>query len=54
LEYGVLPSSGYGILNLVSFVVFGEVQAHIRRIYLDGYGILVVKTVIFKLSSFKL
>ncbi|GJW03171.1 hypothetical protein Tco_1562027, partial [Tanacetum coccineum] len=24
LEYGVLPSSGYGVLDLVSFVVFGE------------------------------
>ncbi|GJR18207.1 hypothetical protein Tco_0966734 [Tanacetum coccineum] len=24
LEYVVLPSSGYGILDLVSFVVFGE------------------------------
>ncbi|GJT49629.1 hypothetical protein Tco_0975786 [Tanacetum coccineum] len=23
LEYGVLPSSGYGVLDLVSFVVFG-------------------------------
>nr|GEZ57658.1 hypothetical protein [Tanacetum cinerariifolium] len=24
LKYGVLPSSGYGILDLVSFMVFGE------------------------------
>ncbi|GKD78535.1 hypothetical protein Tco_1341156, partial [Tanacetum coccineum] len=24
LEYGVLSSSGYGVLDLVSFVVFGE------------------------------
>ncbi|GJU36817.1 zinc finger, CCHC-type containing protein [Tanacetum coccineum] len=24
LEYGVLPSSGYGVLDLVSFMVFGE------------------------------
>ncbi|GKE91388.1 hypothetical protein Tco_1572483, partial [Tanacetum coccineum] len=24
LEYGILPSSGYGVLDLVSFVVFGE------------------------------
>ncbi|GJS49286.1 hypothetical protein Tco_0599407 [Tanacetum coccineum] len=24
LEYGILPPSGYGILDLVSFVVFGE------------------------------
>ncbi|GJR27202.1 hypothetical protein Tco_1103434 [Tanacetum coccineum] len=24
LEYGILPSFGYGVLDLVSFVVFGE------------------------------
>ncbi|GJS12968.1 hypothetical protein Tco_0407440 [Tanacetum coccineum] len=28
--------------------------AQIRRIFLDGYGVLVVRTVIFKISSFKL
>ncbi|GKA55410.1 hypothetical protein Tco_0754359 [Tanacetum coccineum] len=28
--------------------------ARIRRIFLDGYGVLVFKTVIFKISSFKL
>nr|GEW33318.1 putative reverse transcriptase domain-containing protein [Tanacetum cinerariifolium] len=28
--------------------------ARIRRIFLDGYGVLVVRTVIFKISSFKL
>ncbi|GJW39233.1 retrovirus-related pol polyprotein from transposon TNT 1-94 [Tanacetum coccineum] len=44
LEYGVLSSYGYGVLDLVSFVVFGKVQAHIRRIFPDGYGVLVVKT----------
>ncbi|GJT99402.1 hypothetical protein Tco_1109741 [Tanacetum coccineum] len=27
---------------------FSEVQAQIRRIFLDGYGVLVVRTVIFK------
>ncbi|GJS38943.1 hypothetical protein Tco_0563986 [Tanacetum coccineum] len=32
---------GRGVLDLVSFVVFGEVQAQIRRIFLDGYGVLV-------------
>ncbi|GJV97459.1 hypothetical protein Tco_1549036 [Tanacetum coccineum] len=37
LEYGILPSSGYGILDLDSFVVFSEVQAQIRRIFFDGY-----------------
>ncbi|GKE19670.1 hypothetical protein Tco_1427247, partial [Tanacetum coccineum] len=29
-------------------------HARIRRIFLDGYGVLVVKIVIFKISSFKL
>ncbi|GJZ70628.1 hypothetical protein Tco_0634479, partial [Tanacetum coccineum] len=29
-------------------------KARIRRIFLDGYGILVVRIVIFKISSFKL
>ncbi|GJS80470.1 hypothetical protein Tco_0730351 [Tanacetum coccineum] len=43
---------GYGVLDLVSFVVFGEVQAQIRRIFLDGYGVLVVRTVIFKYLRF--
>nr|GEY23600.1 hypothetical protein [Tanacetum cinerariifolium] len=31
-------------IDLVSFVVFSEVQAHIRRIFLDGYDVLVVRT----------
>ncbi|GJV41766.1 hypothetical protein Tco_1420206 [Tanacetum coccineum] len=44
LEYGVLPSSGYGVLDVISFVVFGEMQAQIRRIFLDGYDVLVVRT----------
>ncbi|GJX02559.1 hypothetical protein Tco_0186472 [Tanacetum coccineum] len=30
------------------------VQAQIRRIFLDGYGVLVFRIVIFKISSFKL
>ncbi|GJS59836.1 hypothetical protein Tco_0654620 [Tanacetum coccineum] len=38
----------YGVLDLVSFMVFGEVQAQIRRIFLDGYGVLVFRTVIFE------
>ncbi|GKB30794.1 hypothetical protein Tco_0870195, partial [Tanacetum coccineum] len=29
-------------------------HARIRRIFLDGYGVLVVRIVIFKISSFKL
>nr|GEV47603.1 retrovirus-related Pol polyprotein from transposon TNT 1-94 [Tanacetum cinerariifolium] len=40
----VLVFPGYDVLDLVSFVVFSEVQAHIRRIFLDGYGVLVVRT----------
>nr|GEV31026.1 hypothetical protein [Tanacetum cinerariifolium] len=32
----------------------GLVVARIRRIFLDGYGVLVVRIVIFKISSFKL
>ncbi|GJX15237.1 hypothetical protein Tco_0206995 [Tanacetum coccineum] len=31
-------------IDLVSFVVFSEVQAQIRRIFLDGYGVLDVRT----------
>ncbi|GJX44477.1 hypothetical protein Tco_0261153 [Tanacetum coccineum] len=31
-----------------------EYAARIRRIFLDGYGVLVVRTIIFKISSFKL
>ncbi|GKB78244.1 hypothetical protein Tco_0945139 [Tanacetum coccineum] len=30
------------------------VQARIHRIFLDGYGVLVFRIVIFKISSFKL
>ncbi|GKB91787.1 hypothetical protein Tco_0964059 [Tanacetum coccineum] len=32
-------------IDLVSFVVFCEVQAQIRRIFLNGYGVLVVRTI---------
>ncbi|GJW82720.1 hypothetical protein Tco_0155865 [Tanacetum coccineum] len=35
-------------IDLVSFVVFSEVQAQIRRIFLNGYGVLGVRTIIFK------
>ncbi|GJT44806.1 hypothetical protein Tco_0953521 [Tanacetum coccineum] len=41
-------------------VIFGsklrgiKAMAQIRRIFLDGYGVLVVITIIFKISSFKL
>ncbi|GKC17781.1 hypothetical protein Tco_1014563 [Tanacetum coccineum] len=40
------PSVGYGVL--------GFLGARIRRIFLDGYGVLVFRIVIFKISSFKL
>ncbi|GJS66791.1 hypothetical protein Tco_0681355 [Tanacetum coccineum] len=32
LEYGVLPSSGYGVLDRVSFVIFGE-RRHIYAVF---------------------
>ncbi|GKC49545.1 hypothetical protein Tco_1072290 [Tanacetum coccineum] len=38
----------------VSGVSWSRDHAQIRRIFLDGYGVLVVRTVIFKISSFKL
>ncbi|GJX04909.1 hypothetical protein Tco_0190825 [Tanacetum coccineum] len=41
-------------IDLVSFVVFSEMQPQIRLIFLDGYGVLVVRTLIFiflRLSS---
>ncbi|GJY89997.1 retrovirus-related pol polyprotein from transposon TNT 1-94 [Tanacetum coccineum] len=37
-----------------SFVVFGEVQAQIRRIFLYGYGVLDVRISFLHISSFKL
>nr|GEU79668.1 hypothetical protein [Tanacetum cinerariifolium] len=37
----VLVFLGYGVLNLISSVVFSEVQAQICRIFLDGYGVFV-------------
>ncbi|GKB29254.1 hypothetical protein Tco_0868655, partial [Tanacetum coccineum] len=39
----------YGILEFL-----GVVQARIRRKFLDGYGVLVFRIVIFKISAFKL
>ncbi|GKF11910.1 hypothetical protein Tco_0049836, partial [Tanacetum coccineum] len=41
---------GYGILG----VSWSRDHAQIRRIFLDGYGVLVFRTVIFKISPFKL
>ncbi|GKA46621.1 hypothetical protein Tco_0739504 [Tanacetum coccineum] len=41
-------------IQCVGYGVLGFLTARIRRIFLDGYDILVVRTVIFKISSFKL
>nr|GEW16308.1 hypothetical protein [Tanacetum cinerariifolium] len=41
-------------IDLVSFVVFCEVHAQIRRIFLDGYGVLGVRISFPHISSFKL
>ncbi|GJV91816.1 integrase, catalytic region, zinc finger, CCHC-type containing protein [Tanacetum coccineum] len=49
LEVGSIPriqGIGYGVLEFLG--------ARIRRIFLDGYGVLVFRIVIFKISSFKL
>ncbi|GKB91083.1 hypothetical protein Tco_0963355 [Tanacetum coccineum] len=53
LEYGVLSFSGYGVLI---FILCGRlVSAGTDTPYLlDGYGVLVFRIVIFKISSFKL
>ncbi|GJR30721.1 putative ribonuclease H-like domain-containing protein [Tanacetum coccineum] len=40
------------LVKVLNWKLYDSVQ--IRRIFLDGYGVLVVKTVIFKISSFKL
>nr|GEV86041.1 reverse transcriptase domain-containing protein [Tanacetum cinerariifolium] len=53
LQYGVLVFSGYGIL--IMFPSWSLVSAGTNTSYLlDGYDVLVFKTVIFKISSFKL
>ncbi|GKB26966.1 putative reverse transcriptase domain-containing protein, partial [Tanacetum coccineum] len=45
-----IQSVGYGVLG----VSWSRDYEQIRRIFLDGYGALVIRTVIFKVSSFKL
>ncbi|GJT85562.1 hypothetical protein Tco_1067279 [Tanacetum coccineum] len=45
-----IQSLGYGVLG----VSWSGNHAHIHCIFLDGYGVLVVRTVIFEISSFKL
>ncbi|GJW06035.1 protein kinase-like domain, concanavalin A-like lectin/glucanase domain protein [Tanacetum coccineum] len=52
LEYGVLPSSGYGVLVL--FPSWSLVKAQIRRVFLDGYGVMVFRISNLHISSFKL
>ncbi|GKB03093.1 retrovirus-related pol polyprotein from transposon TNT 1-94 [Tanacetum coccineum] len=49
LEYG-----RYGVSNVSDMAYRGFLRVHICRIFHDGYGVLVVRTVIFKISSFKL
>ncbi|GJZ71406.1 retrovirus-related pol polyprotein from transposon TNT 1-94 [Tanacetum coccineum] len=44
------PRIGYGVLG----ISWSRDHARIRRIFLDGYGVLVFRIVIFKISSFKL
>ncbi|GJW03137.1 hypothetical protein Tco_1561993 [Tanacetum coccineum] len=46
LEYGVLILSGYGVLILFLCGLW-SVQARIRRIFLDGYDVLVFRTTLF-------
>ncbi|GJR05073.1 hypothetical protein Tco_0528057 [Tanacetum coccineum] len=51
IRYGVLEFLGVG----TTFDIFQNIHmAQIRRIFLDGYGVLVVRIVIFKISLFKL
>ncbi|GJR49309.1 hypothetical protein Tco_1399830, partial [Tanacetum coccineum] len=53
LQYGVLVFSGYDVLTL--FPSWSLVSAGTNTPYLlDGYGVLGVRTVFFKISSFKL
>ncbi|GKA42788.1 hypothetical protein Tco_0735448 [Tanacetum coccineum] len=42
------------IYSRLKSVRYGVSKARIRRIFLDGYAVLVVRIVIFKISSFKL
>ncbi|GJU67301.1 hypothetical protein Tco_1253560 [Tanacetum coccineum] len=44
----------YDLAHLKLVFEFSIYKARIRRIFLDGYGVLVFRIVIFKISSFKL
>ncbi|GJZ72297.1 hypothetical protein Tco_0636148 [Tanacetum coccineum] len=45
---------GYGVSSVLDTAYQGILGAQIRRIFLDGYGVLIVRTIIFKISLFKL
>ncbi|GJS94192.1 RNA-directed DNA polymerase, eukaryota, reverse transcriptase zinc-binding domain protein, partial [Tanacetum coccineum] len=44
----------YGVSNGLDMAYWGFLRARIRRIFLDGYGVLVFRIVIFKITSFNL
>ncbi|GJX80301.1 hypothetical protein Tco_0328450, partial [Tanacetum coccineum] len=46
LEYGVLPSSGYGVWILFPSWSLVSAGTNNVRIFLDGYGVLVVRTIL--------
>ncbi|GKC09408.1 hypothetical protein Tco_1001018 [Tanacetum coccineum] len=50
VDFMAYPCIGYGCIGSSG----SRDHARIRRIFLDGYGVLVVRIVIFKISSFKL
>ncbi|GJX78110.1 hypothetical protein Tco_0324921 [Tanacetum coccineum] len=50
--YGCLEKGRYGILTEVNTAYQGFLGAQIRRIFLDGYGVLDVRIVIFKCLEF--
>ncbi|GJS55517.1 hypothetical protein Tco_0628879 [Tanacetum coccineum] len=53
LQYGVLTSFGYGVLSFIP--LWSLMSAGMDTPYLlDGYGVLVFRIVILKISSFKL
>ncbi|GKE55638.1 hypothetical protein Tco_1494823, partial [Tanacetum coccineum] len=52
--YKVWKSVRYGVSKELDTAYWGFLGARIRRIFLDGYGVLVFRIVIFKISSFKL
>ncbi|GKB20125.1 hypothetical protein Tco_0854048 [Tanacetum coccineum] len=49
-----LEKGQYGVSKGFVTAYWGFLGAQIRRIFLEGYGVLVVRTVIFKMSLFKL